>query len=29
MEANGAARGMSEEEVEALFKSVDVDHSGI
>ncbi|CAN0031766.1 unnamed protein product [Pylaiella littoralis] len=29
LEANGAARGMSEQEVEALFKSVDVDHSGL
>lgn len=28
LEANGAARGMAEEEVEALFKSVDFDQSG-
>lgn len=28
LEANGAARGMAEEEVEALFNSVDVDNSG-
>ncbi|CBN77927.1 n/a [Ectocarpus siliculosus] len=28
LEANGAARGMADEDVEASFNSVDVDHSG-
>ena len=28
LEANGAARGMTDEEVEMLFKAVDVDNSG-
>lgn len=28
LEANGAARGMTDEEVETLFKAVDVDNSG-
>lgn len=28
LEANGAARSMADEDVEALFNSVDVDHSG-
>lgn len=29
LEANGAARGMTDEDVQALFRSVDVDNSGV
>lgn len=29
LEANGAARGMADDDVEALFNSVDVDNSGV